>query len=314
MQKSRGVGVITMMVAALIWGVAFVAQTKGMESIGPFTFSGIRILMGACALLPVIFIKDFYAHKTNPSLEKRPFFTKRELFFGTLMGLAFAVACNFQQYSLLYTTPGKAAFITALYIVFVPLAGIFMKKKVSPIVWGSVVISFLGLYLLCVTPEEKGVNLGDALALFGSIFFTAQILLIEKSGEEVDGVKLSFIQFVVCGVISTILMLIFEEPTWANIRLAMPTLLYAGVLSGGVAYTLQIISQKQLNAVVASLLMSLESVFAVLAAWIFMGQAMSTREIVGCVIIFVAIILAQISDVITDTFKKKKKESYPKNS
>ena len=305
MQKSRGIGVILMTVAALIWGSAFVAQTKGMESIGPFTFSGIRILMAACALLPVILIKDFYAHKTNPSLEKRPFFTKRELFFGTLMGLAFAVACNFQQYSLLYTTPGKSAFITALYIVFVPLAGIFMKKKVSPVVWGGVVISFLGLYLLCVTPEEKGVDLGDALALCGSIFFTAQILLIEKSGEEVDGIKLSFIQSVVCGVISAIFMVIFEEPTWASIRLALPTLLYAGILSGGVAYTLQIIAQKQLNAVVASLLMSLESVFAVLTAWIFMGQEMSTREMIGCVIMFIAIILVQTSDVIMDKIKKK---------
>ena len=304
MQKSRGIGVIVMTIAALIWGIAFVAQSKGMELIGPFTFSGIRILMGAGALLPVVLIKDCYTKKTNVT-EKRPFFTKRELFFGTLMGLAFAVACNFQQYSMMYTTPGKAAFITALYIIFVPLAGIFMKKKVSPIVWGSVVVAFVGLYLLCVTPEEKGVQLGDALALCGSIFFTMQILLIEKSGEQVDGVKLSFIQFVVCGVISAILMLIFEEPTWSNVRAAMPTLLYAGVLSGGVAYTLQIIAQKQLNAVVASLIMSLESVFAVLAAWILMSQGMSTREIIGCIVMFSAIVLAQTADVLMDKIRKK---------
>lgn len=306
--KNRVFGAAMMTVAALIWGVAFVAQSKGMETIGPFTFSGIRILMGALFLLPVAVIKDFYKKKTalaTRKTEKRRFFTKRELLFGTLMGIAFAVACNFQQYSLLYTTPGKAAFITALYIVFVPVSGIFMKKKVSPIVWGSVALAFFGLYMLCVSPEEKGVQLGDALALCGSVFFTVQIMLIEQSGEEVDGVKLSLIQFLVCGLLSVILMFVFEEPTLQNIYSALPTLLYAGILSGGVAYTLQIISQKQLDAVVASLLMSLESVFAVLAAWIFMQQGMSTREIIGCIVMFTAIILVQTADVLMGKIKRR---------
>ena len=306
MQKNRVMGSILMLVASLIWGAAFVAQSVGMETIGPFTFNGIRICLGALALLIVCLVKDRVEMKKKPLPEKRAFFTKRELFFGSMMGLAFFAASNFQQYALTYTTAGKAAFITALYIVFVPIAGVFMKKKVQPLVWVGVAIAFVGLYFLCVSPEEAGVNFGDVLALICSLFFTVQILLIDKSGDEVDGVKLSLVQFIVCGVLSLGMMVLFETPTMDGIFAAAIPLLYAGVLSGGVAYTFQIIAQRNLDATVASLLMSMESVFAVLTAWIILEEAMSTREFIACVIMFAAIILAQIADGLP--LKKKKKD------
>ena len=308
MKKNRVLGSILMLVAALIWGSAFVAQTVGMESIGPFTFTGIRISLGALALLPVCLIKDRFEAKKNPLQEKRPFFTKRELLYGSMMGLAFFVASNFQQYALLYTTAGKSAFITALYIVFVPLTGVFMKKKVPTFVWAGVAIAFVGLYFLSVSPEESGLNFGDILAFVGSLFFTVQIILIEKSGEETDGVKLSLLQFIVCGALSSILMFAFETPKMDDIFAATVPLLYAGLLSGGVAYTLQIISQRNLDTTVASLLMSMESVFAVLTAWLLIQEAMTPREIFGCVIMFAAIILAQLADGLSMKKNKKKEE------
>ena len=295
-----------MLLASFIWGAAFVAQSVGMEKIGPLTFSAVRILIGAATIACVMLVKDGIERKKRPT-NARPFFTKRELIFGSMLGVVLCVACNFQQYSLLYTAPGKTAFITTMYIIFVPIAGIFFKNKVSPVVWGSVVLALSGLYLLCVTPNETGLNLGDVLALVGSIFFTVQIMLIEKSGEEVDSVKLCFLQFLVCGILSAALMFIFETPKLVDIGSAILPLLYAGALSGGVAYTLQIIGQKDVGPTLGSLVMSMESVFAVLTAWIFMGEAMNGREILGCVLMFAAIILSQISDWILGKWKKKKK-------
>ena len=308
MKKNRVIGSVLMLVASLIWGAAFVAQSLGMETIGPFTFTAIRISLGALALLPVCIIKDNLEKKKTPLQEKKPFFTKRELFYGAMMGIAFFAASNFQQYALTYTTAGKAAFITALYIVFVPIAGVFMKKRVQPFVWVGVGIAFIGLYFLCVRPEEGGVNFGDILAFCCSLFFTLQIILIEKSGEEADGVKLSLLQFIVCGILSIGMMFIFEKPKMDGIFAATIPLLYAGILSGGVAYTLQIISQRKLDTTVASLLMSMESVFAVLTAWIIMQEGMSGREIIGCVIMFVAIILAQLADGLALKREKNKRD------
>ncbi len=304
MNKRQLRGVLIILLASLIWGAAFVAQSVGMEKIGPFTFSGIRIMMGAATLVPVMLVKDGIARKNK--LAKRPFFTKREYIYGAALGVVLAVACNFQQWALVYTTPGKTAFITAMYMLFVPLAGIFLKKKVSPVVWGSVLLAVLGMYLLCVDPAELGLNFGDVLAFVCSLFFAVQILLIEKSGEEVDSVKLCFLEFFVCGIISTALMFIFEEPNLQDIGAAIVPLLYAGVLSGGVAYTLQIVGQRDVGPTVGSLLMSMESVFAVLTAWILIGEGMNGREIAGCVIMFVAIVLSQLSDFVMAKWKKVK--------
>ena len=306
MEKNRVIGSIVMLVAALIWGAAFVAQSVGMESIGPFTFTGIRISLGALALLIVCLIKDGLGSIKRSLQGKKPFFTKRELFYGSMMGLMFFIASNLQQYALLYTTAGKSAFITTLYIVFVPIAGLFMKKKVQPFVWIGVAGAFVGLYFLSVSPEETGLNFGDVLTFLCSLFFTAQIILIEKSGLETDGVKLSLVQFIVCGALSVAMMFLFETPKMDGIISAAIPLLYAGVLSGGVAYTLQIIAQRKLDTTVASLLMSMESVFAVLTAWLLIQEAMTRREIFGCVIMFAAIIWVQIADGLF--LKKKKKE------
>ena len=296
MKKNRILGSVLLLIASLIWGSAFVAQSLGMATIGPFTFTTIRVSLGALTLLPVCLVKDRFEKKKNPLREKRAFFTKRELFYGSMMGLAVFVAVNLQQFALAYTTAGKAAFITTLYIVFVPIAGVFMKKRVPLFVWFGVALAFVGLYLLCVSPTEGSVNIGDILALCCSLFFTLQILLIEKSGDETDGVKLSFLQFSVCGLLSIGMMFLFETPSIDGIFAAALPLLYAGCLSGGVAYTLQIIGQKNLNTTMASLLMSLESVFAVLTAWLFMQEEMHTSEIIGCVIMFTAIVLALLAD------------------
>lgn len=299
-------GLLVMLLASLIWGAAFVAQSLGMEKIGPFTFSAVRILIGAATLAGIMLVKHGIERKKVPN-SSRPFFTKRELVFGSMMGVVLSVACNFQQYSLVYTTPGKTAFITTMYIIFVPIAGLFFKNKVSPFVWGGVGLALVGLYLLCVNPSESGINLGDILALVGSIFFTIQIMMIEKSGETVDSVKLCFLQFFVCGILSTILMFVFETPQWSGIQEAILPLLYAGALSGGVAYMLQIVAQRDVGPTLGSLAMSMESVFAVLTAWILLGDVMSGREAIGCVLMFAAIILAQLSDVIVEKLKKAKK-------
>lgn len=290
---------ITMLfLTAFIWGVAFVAQSVGMNYIGPFTFSCVRSILGGIVLIPCILFLDRLKMKEEGVTEKRTMSEKEKktlLIGGICCGIALCVASNLQQFGVKYTTVGKAGFITALYIVLVPIFGIFLKKKVGVKVWISVAISVVGLYLLCMT-EKLSISKGDFLVLLCAIVFSIHILVIDHFSPLVDGVRMSCIQFWITGILSAIPMFLFEKPSLSAIFAAAVPLLYAGVMSSGVAYTLQIVAQKDADPTVASLILSLESVFSVLAGWVVLGQVMSMREICGCVLMFAAIILAQLPE------------------
>jgi len=308
-QKTQWKGVVMLMLTALIWGSSFVAQSVGMESVEAFTFNGIRTLMGAVVLLPFILIRDKVQAKsmTAEQIKERRAMDKKTVRYGLILGLVFCAACNFQQFAFEYSTSGKIAFITALYMFFVPLFGLFLKKRVPWLTWVCVLAGFVGLYFLSIGPGGLGsINRGDIRAFICAIFYAVHILLIEKFAPDVDGIKLSFVQFVVSGVITCILMFIFETPQMSAILSAIVPLLYSGIMSCGLAYTFQIVGQKYTEATVASLIMCMESVFAVLAGAVLLHELLTGREIVGCVIMFVAIIVSELSEFITAKLKRKK--------
>ena len=289
---------ILLLLTAFIWGVAFVAQSVGGAQVGCFTFNGVRSLIGAAVLIPVI---SFVDHQKRKELGAEEFLkqkgdTKTLLLGGICCGIMLCIASNFQQYGISFTTVGKAGFITALYIILVPILGLFMKKKVGPKIWLGVVLATIGLYMLCMTSESFSLSKGDFLVLICAGFFSLHILIIDHFSPKCDGVRLSCIQFFVCGIISMAAAFIFENPNLGAIISGWLPILYAGVLSCGVAYTLQIIGQKNMDPTVASLILSLESVFSVLAGWLILNQTLSGRELFGCVLMFGAIILAQMPD------------------
>ena len=290
MRKTTPKGIILLLITAIVWGSSFVAQEIGMKSIDAFTFTGIRTTLGAIVLIPVVLI-------VNKGLDMR----KSTLKAGLILGIVFSVAQNFQQFAFYYSTSGKIAFITAFYMFFVPLFSVFLGKKIKLLTWCSILMGLAGLFLLCINPSDMTkINLGDVLALICAVFYSFQIMLIDKFTEkDISGVQLSFMQFVVAAVISIIAMFIFEHPVIADIKTAAPSLLYSGIMSCGVAYTFQIVGQKHANPVVASLLMCMESVFAVLAAALILHQGMSLKEGAGCIIMFVAIILSQLSETLS---------------
>ena len=282
---------ILLVLTALIWGCAFVAQSVGMDYVGPFSFNMARFLIGAIVLLPVIWFMD---RQRKTGAEKGAG-QKTLIIGGICCGIALAVASTLQQWGILFTTVGKAGFITAMYIVIVPLLGIFIGKKVRPLIIGCVAIAVVGFYFLCMT-ESLRLGLGDFLVLLCAIAFSIHILVIDHFSPKVDGVKMSAIQFLTAAIISAVPTLLWEQPVFTEILQAWQPVLYAGVMSCGVAYTLQIIAQKNADPTVASLLLSLESVFSVLAGWVLLGQGLSLKELFGCVLIFCAIILAQLPE------------------
>ncbi len=279
-------GSLILLLTAFIWGTAFVAQSVGMDHIQPFTFNCIRNFVGAAALLPVIFIME----KISPDKEKED--TKTLIIGGVCCGIALAVASTLQQIGIQYTTSGKAGFITALYIIFVPLFSLFTKKKPKPTIWLSVALAVVGMYLLCVK-ESVSINKGDFFIFLCAIVFTFHIMIIDRFSPKVNGVKMSCIQFLVCGSICLVCTLLFDTPTAAGIKLAAVPILYTGIMSSGVAYTLQIVGQKFTSPTLATLIMSLESVFAALAGWVLLNQGMSITEIFGSLLMFVGILIAQ---------------------
>lgn len=285
MKKKQLGNSLLLLLTATIWGSAFVAQSVGMEHVGPFTFTFSRSIIGGIVLLPCILLLGKW---------KKGFATKVEWIGGICCGIALCVASNFQQVGIQFTTVGKAGFITALYVVLVPIFGLFLKKRVPILIWGCVGLSVVGLYLLCMPAGAFTLALGDLLVLICAVLFTVHILVIDHFSPKGDGVVISCIQFFTCGILSGIPMLFFENPSVGNMIDAKWSILYAGVLSSGVAYTLQVVAQKNVNPTIASLIMCLESVVAVLAGWIVLGQGMSSREILGCVLMFVAIVLAQL--------------------
>lgn len=287
-----------LLLTAFIWGVAFVAQSVGMDYIGPFTFSCVRSTMGGIFLIPCIWFLDRLAEKDPKEQPAKPYSRKEKktlLVGGICCGVALCVASNLQQIGIQYTTVGKSGFITAMYIVIVPVLGLFMKKKVGLKIWISVAASVVGLYLLCMT-ERMTIGKGDILVMLCALVFSIHILVIDHFAPKVDGVRMSCIQFLVTGVLSAVPMLIWEKPTFAQIFAAAGPLLYAGILSCGVAYTLQIVGQKDADPTVASLILSLESVFSVLAGWVILGQRLSGKELAGCILMFGAICLAQLPE------------------
>lgn len=277
--------------AALIWGVAFVAQSVGMDYVGPFTFNAVRNFIGSLVLIPCIL---FFDRRRADAGETQPQNPKTLLTGGILCGIALAAGSSLQQIGIQYTTVGKAGFITALYIIIVPLLGIFLRKRIGLFVWIAVALAVGGMYLLCMT-ETSGISRGDLFVLAGSFAFSLHILIIDHFSPLVDGVRLSCIQFFVCGLICSVPMFALEQPTMHAILSAWAPILYAGVLSCGVAYTLQVVGQKGCDPTVASLILSLESVFSALAGWVLLHQVLSFREVAGCILVFAAIILAQIS-------------------
>lgn len=300
MNKTQIRNSLLLLLTATIWGTAFVAQSAGLQFVGPFTFNCVRNIIGGLVLIPCIFLlrwvkmKDVTESGNGGKQLIRISVTKTELIGGICCGIALCVASNLQQLGMQYTTVGKAGFITALYVVIVPIMGLFFKKRASFVVWICVALSVVGLYLLCMTEGSFTLAYGDLLVLICAVMFSVHILVIDYFSPKGDGVVMSCIQFFVCGILSGVMMIFTETPNVANISDAKWSILYAGVFSSGVAYTLQVVAQKGVNPTIASLIMCLESVVAVLAGWIILGEALSSRELLGCLFMFVAIVLAQL--------------------
>lgn len=283
-----------LILAAFIWGSAFVAQSVGMEYVEPFTFNFVRSIVGGLVLIPCIFLLGKL--KSPAEREAAALMDKKTLLAGGVScGVILCLASNMQQIGIQYTSVGKAGFITALYIVIVPILGIFFKRRCGIRVWISVVIALAGFYLLCMVGGFS-LERGDVYLLICAVLFSFHILTIDHFSPMVDGVKMSCIQFFTCGILSGIAMLLTETPSLGNIFEAWAPILYAGVLSSGVAYTLQIVGQKNYNPTIATLLLSLESVFSVLTGWIVLNQRLTGRELFGCVLIFIAVVLAQLPE------------------
>lgn len=287
--SQRYKGNVLLLLTAMIWGSALVAQSVSMDLIGPFTFQCMRSTLGALVLLPVI---GLFSRRRDQSVATG---RDRKLLWtgGLICGCVFFVASGLQQIGLCYTSAGKAGFITALYIVLVPCIGIFFHRKVGWNVWVGVLLALGGLYLLCVT-EALSVGTGDILVFVSSFAFAVHILVIDHFSPRTDGVKLSCIQFATNAVLSGIAMLLFEQPSVTAIAACWLPICYTGILSCGLAYTLQIIGQKYTDPTVASLLLSLESVFSVLFGWLLLQEGLSGRELFGCALMFAAIVLAQV--------------------
>ncbi len=308
MKKTQLRGVVILLATAFIWGSSFVAQDVGMNSVEAFTFNGIRTLMGATVLLPFILLRDLIGAKkadaSTPVLRRAA--NKKLLISGTLIGIVLCAASNLQQFAFNYSSSGKIAFITAFYMLFVPIIGLFLRKRISGVTWGCILLGTLGLYFLCIGEEGlSDINVGDILTLCCAVVYAVHILLIEKLAPEVDSIKLSCVQFAVSGTISCILMFIFESPSLPAIGAAIIPLLYSGIMSCGFAYTFQIVGQKYTESTVASLLMCMESVFGVLCSALLLHERLTARETLGCIIMFAAIILSQIGDLIVSKIKQK---------
>lgn len=300
-------GSIILTVCAVIWGSSFVAQSAGAEFVGPFTFMALRSFLGSLTLLPVILVKDAVQKKNKTFSPKKT--REEKLFFlkGSLAcGVSLCVASCLQQIGIdKGTSSGKAGFITAFYILLIPIFSVALKKKIRPIIWPCAAVSLFGLYLLCI--NDNTVQSSDAYVLACAFCYTVQILVVDRVSPRVDGIKLSCCQFLISGVISGVLMLLFEDVSLELLKSAAPSIAYSGVLSSGVAYTLQILGQKRTEPTVASMIMSLESVFALLSGMLILHEIPTTREAFGCVLMLGAIIVAQLPE-------KKKASKQPSGS
>lgn len=276
---------VLLFMAATIWGFAFVAQSVGMDYVGPYTFIAARNVIALAAVLPWVLVTDKKRRKKD---------NKSLLIGGICCGICLFAASALQQIGMKYTTVGKAGFITAMYLVLVPVFGIFLKKKTGVRVWIAVGLASLGLYLLCITKGDFRLQKGDIYILGCAVVFALHILFVDYFSPLVDGVKLSCVQFATNAVLGTVLMLLLEKPELSDMCAAWLPIVYAGALSSGVGYTFQIIGQRGMNPTTASLILSLESVISVLAGWLLLHQTLSVRELAGCALAFAAIILVQL--------------------
>lgn len=314
MQKTKTSfkGIFLLLLTALIWGTSFVAQSDGSEKIDAFTFQGIRTVLGGISLLPFVLISFLNEKKYKDSLSDDEKSSdkklleirqknKNSLIFGMIQGCVLCAASDFQQFAFYHSTAGKIAFITATYMFMVPLASlIIFRKKIHLATWISIFLGFLGLYFISFARGSgfTDLNKGDIQAFVCAIFFTAHILCIDNFSPKCDGILLSCVQFFTSGIISCVLMLIFENPNFDDIKSAAVPLLYSGVMSCGVAYTCQIFGQRWCDSALGSLLMCMESVFAVLSSAVLLSERLSAREISGCVIMFSAILISQLADIL----------------
>ncbi|MBQ9610691.1 MAG: DMT family transporter [Lachnospiraceae bacterium] len=284
-----------LLLTAIIWGTSFVAQSAGMEYIGPFSFSVIRYIIGGTVLIPVILVMNKLNgnQKSNIGLSVK---------YGIVCGIILCAASNFQQMAMLHASAGKAGFITAFYIILVPIVGIFFKKKTSPVIWFCVLLALVGLYFLCIGRGGGYVfEISDIELLICALIFSFHIIFVDYANtKDVNGVVISCTQFYTAAILSAFFVYPMDGsvynmlPTIDLVMKAAPAILYSGIMSCGVAYTLQIIGQKDVNPTVASLIMSLESVVSAISGFLILHQKLSTDEIIGCVIMFVAIILAEL--------------------
>ncbi len=291
---------LLLFLTAVIWGIAFVAQSAGMDYVGPFTYNGVRCILGGLVLIPCIMLLDRMQGNRRESVlgqdaEKGKKGRSMLLTGGMSCGLLLFAAISFQQVGIQYTTVGKAGFITAMYILLVPLLGLFVHKKVGLKVWIGVAFAVCGLYLLCMG-NGFSLKMGDALVMVCAVLFSLHILVIDYFSPKVDCVRMSCIQFWVCGIISLVCSFFLESPDLGSILAAWQPVCYGGIMSCGVAYTLQIVGQKGMNPTVASLILSLESVVSVVAGFLILHQTMSGKELLGCLSMVVAIVLAQLPE------------------
>jgi drug/metabolite transporter (DMT)-like permease len=287
--KKQLQGSASLLLATLIWGIAFIAQSVGMDHIGPFTFQAVRCALAVLGMLVVIWLLDKKAGRSF----KHGWKDKRLWKAGLLCGIPLFLACDLQQLGLVYTTAGKAGFLTAMYIVMVPVLGIFLKRKISYMVPISVGIAVAGLYLLSFAGVSQ-INIGDMLMLLCAVMFAIQILVVDHFAADVDAVRLNCIQAGVVSIASAIITLFTEDVSISALADCWLPLCYTGFLSMGAAYSLQIIGQKHVEPTTAALIMSSESVFAVLFGWLLLKEVMSFSEILGCVLMFAAVILSQV--------------------
>lgn len=301
--STRGVFMLTL--CAFIWGTAFIAQSVGGDYAEPLTFNCARSILATVFLFGCCLLFDKKAGKHFTVLgSDDPIYKDRLIKGGITCGFFLSLACFFQQLGIMYTTVGKSGFITALYIILVPvLSYIFYRRSVSLLQGLSVFVAAVGMYFICIN-EGFSINKGDLYTLICAFCFAAQIIAIENIIKNLDGVRLSLIQFMTCTVVNGVLMFIFETPSMSNIIAGWAPIAYAGIMSSGVAYTLQIVGQKHVSSLVACMLMSLESAFALVSGWLILGQAMNSREIFGCALVFAAITLAQLPEEILGLKKR----------
>jgi len=285
--KGHGIGAAMLLSASLIWGVAFVAQSAGMQYVGPYTFTAVRSALAAIGLGILVLFLDKTSLKSK-NTDKKTLWRA-----GIILGVVMTIASNLQQIGLVTTSAGKAGFITSLYIVLVPVFGLFIRKRPHPMLWISVLVALVGLYFLSIRGDFS-MSTGDLLVLASAVAFTFQILLVDHFSPKVDIIRLNLIQFSVMAILSFVPMMLFEQPKVSAISDAWLTIVYAGLFSGCGAYTLQMLGQRRVEPTTASLLLSPENVFSALAGWVILGQRLSARELAGCALVFIAIISSQL--------------------